>query len=70
MKLTSHLLTKSAFDSVDISEMKLAESLIKTTPDNILHYLIEVFTYLDCLIVGNQQVLHVIACSFKKERAI
>ncbi len=36
MELTSHLLTQSAFDSVDISEMKLAESLIKTTPDNSL----------------------------------
>lgn len=36
MELTSHLLTQSTFDSVDISEMKLAESLIKTTPDNSL----------------------------------
>ncbi|MFT5635491.1 MAG: hypothetical protein ACI89T_000932 [Cognaticolwellia sp.] len=36
MELTSHLLTQSAFDSVDVSEMKLTESLIKTTPDNSL----------------------------------
>jgi hypothetical protein len=36
MELTSHLLTQSVLDSVDISEMKLAESLIKTTPDNSL----------------------------------
>lgn len=36
MELTSHLLTQSAFDSVAVSEMKLAESLIKTTPDHSL----------------------------------
>jgi len=36
MELTSHLLTQSAFDSIDVSEMKLAESLIATTPDNSL----------------------------------
>ena len=36
MELTSHLLTQSAFDSVAVSEMKLAESLIRTTPDHSL----------------------------------
>lgn len=36
MELTSHLLTQSAFDSVALSEMKLAESLIKATPDHSL----------------------------------
>lgn len=33
MELTSHLLTASAFDSVDVSEYRLAEQLIETTPD-------------------------------------
>ena len=36
MELTSHLLTQSAFDSVDVNEMHLAEKLIKETPDNSL----------------------------------
>ena len=36
MELSSHLLTQSAFDSVAVSEMKLAESLIKTTSDHSL----------------------------------
>lgn len=36
MELTSHILTHSAFDSVDINEMHLAERLIKDTPDNSL----------------------------------
>lgn len=36
MELTSHLLTQSAFDSVDANEMHLAEKLIKDTPDNSL----------------------------------
>ncbi|XPF94167.1 IS4 family transposase [Colwellia sp. RE-S-Sl-9] len=36
MELTSHLLTQSAFDSVDINEMKLAGSLVETTPDHSL----------------------------------
>ena len=36
MELKVHLLTQSSFDSVDVSDMKLAESLIKTTPDNSL----------------------------------
>ncbi len=36
MELTSHLLTQSTFDSVDVSEMKLAESLIETTPEHSL----------------------------------
>ena len=36
MELTSHLLTQSAFDSVDVNEMHLAEKLIKDTPDNSL----------------------------------
>lgn len=34
MKLTSHLLTQSAFDSVNVSGMYLAEKLINTTADN------------------------------------
>lgn len=36
MELTSHLLTQSAFDSVDVNEMHLAEKLISDTPDNSL----------------------------------
>lgn len=36
MELTSHLLTQSAFDSVDTNEMHLAEKLITNTPDNSL----------------------------------
>lgn len=36
MELTSHLLINSAFDSYKTNEMKLAEQLIDTTPDNSL----------------------------------
>jgi len=36
MELTSHLLTNSAFDSVAINEMVLAERLIDDTPDHSL----------------------------------
>jgi hypothetical protein len=36
MELTSHLLTQSAFDSVGVNEMHLAEKLISDTPDNSL----------------------------------
>lgn len=36
MELTSHLLTASAFDSVAVSEMKLAAELIDKTPDHSL----------------------------------
>ena len=36
MELTSHMLINSAFDSYDVNEMKLAEDLIATTPDNSL----------------------------------
>lgn len=36
MELTSHLLTNSAFDSVDVNEMTLALGLIDKTPDNSL----------------------------------
>lgn len=36
MELTSHLLTNSAFDSVGVSEMVLAERLINETPDHSL----------------------------------
>jgi IS4 transposase len=36
MELTSHLLIGSAFDSVEHHEMKLAESLLDTTPDHSL----------------------------------
>jgi len=34
MKLTGHLLTQSAFDSVNVSGMYLAEKLINTTADS------------------------------------
>jgi hypothetical protein len=36
MELSSHLLISSAFDGTKVSEMKLAEQLIETTPDNSL----------------------------------
>ena len=36
MELTSHLLTNSAFDSVGVNEMVLAERLIDETPDHSL----------------------------------
>ena len=36
MELTSHMLINSAFDSYDVNEMKLAENLIDTTPNNSL----------------------------------
>lgn len=36
MELTSHLLTGSAFDSVAVSECRLAEQLIESTPDHSL----------------------------------
>jgi len=36
MELSSHLLTNSAFDSVAVNEMVLAERLIKNTPDHSL----------------------------------
>jgi hypothetical protein len=36
MELTSHLLTNSVFDSVDVNEMNLALGLIDSTPDNSL----------------------------------
>jgi len=36
MELTSHLLTNSVFDSVDVNEMNLALGLIKNTPDHSL----------------------------------
>jgi len=36
MELSSHLLTNSAFDSVAVNEMVLAERLIKDTPDHSL----------------------------------
>lgn len=36
MELTSHLLTNSVFDSVDVNEMNLALGLIDNTPDNSL----------------------------------
>lgn len=34
MELSTHLMTGSAFDSYAVNEMKLAEQLIETTPDN------------------------------------
>ncbi len=34
MELNSHLITGSAFDDYSVNEMKLAEQLIETTPDN------------------------------------
>ncbi|MCP5077862.1 MAG: IS4 family transposase [Psychromonas sp.] len=34
MELSSHLITGSAFDDYSVNEMKLAEQLIETTPDN------------------------------------
>lgn len=34
MELSSHLITGSAFDSYDVNEMKLAERLMTSTPDN------------------------------------
>ena len=36
MELTSHLLTNSVFDSVDVNEMNLALGLIDNTPDHSL----------------------------------
>jgi len=36
MELSSHLITASAFDDYAVNEMKLAEQLIETTPDNSL----------------------------------
>ncbi|MBD1567671.1 IS4 family transposase, partial [Vibrio sp. S12_S33] len=36
MELSSHLITGSAFDCYTVNEMKLAEQLIETTPDNSL----------------------------------
>lgn len=36
MELSSHLITGSAFDCYSVNEMKLAEQLIETTPDNSL----------------------------------
>ena len=36
MELTSHLIIGSSFDSIAISEMKLAENLIEKTPDHSL----------------------------------
>ncbi|ANP63586.1 IS4 family transposase [Vibrio diabolicus] len=36
MEVTSHMLIASAFDSYKTNEMKLAENLIETTPDNSL----------------------------------
>ncbi|CAM4045616.1 IS4 family transposase [Vibrio aerogenes] len=36
MELSSHLITGSAFDSYAVNEMKLAEQLIESTPDNSL----------------------------------
>lgn len=36
MELTSHLLTNSVFDSVEVNEMSLALELIDNTPDNSL----------------------------------
>ena len=34
MEVSSHLITGSAFDCYSVNEMKLAEQLIETTPDN------------------------------------
>ncbi len=36
MELSSHLITGSAFGCYTVNEMKLAEQLIDTTPDNSL----------------------------------
>ncbi len=36
LELSSHLITGSAFDCYTVNEMKLAEQLIETTPDNSL----------------------------------
>lgn len=36
MELSSHLIINSAFDDYNVNEMKLAEQLVDTTPDNSL----------------------------------
>lgn len=49
MELTSHLIVNSTFDSTKVSEMKLAEELIESTPDNSITLFDKGFYSLDLL---------------------